>query len=169
MTKAHEAMSLDRLKDLQLRFGEVGIAAKLVEKSESFAMDTLLVSAEDDYQGRTQLVNLAYVNDLSDEESNLALLQYFTEIEPVFQPEQLPMMESLLNFINVRMPLGHFCTQSGKVYFRYVMTDSKTSDEHAMKVIETFFTYVDVMDIFQESIEKIIAGEISLEAFKSKF
>lgn len=169
MTIINEGLSMDRLKDLQQSFGEIGIGAQVIERSETFAMDTLLVSAEEDYKGRTQLINLAYVNDLGDKESNLALLQYFTEIEPVFSQDQTPMMESLLNFINVRMPLGHFCTQSGKVYFRYVLTDSKTSNEHAMKVIETFFTYVDVMDIFQESIEKIIAGELSFEAFKSKF
>lgn len=169
MTNPNEQLSLSRLQNLQTAFSEIQIDAKLIEKNEQFEMHSLLLAAEDDYQGRTTFVNLAYVNDLSDEESNLALLQYFTELPVVLEEDQLQRMEALLNFVNIRMPLGHFCTQNNKVYLRYVLAESKRDEEYAMKTIETFFMFVDVMDIFQESIEQIISGNLTYEAFKSKF
>lgn len=169
MTLTHEQLTKQQLEMLQQALEEVDIGVQYMSKDELFELDTLLVSAEDDYLGRTQLVNLAYVNDLSDPESNLMLLQYFTELEPKYTDEQSDMVLQLLNFINIRMPIGHFCTQSNKIYFRYVLADAKTAQDHAMKVIETFFTYVDVLDLFQESIEQILAGTLMFETFKSKF
>ena len=169
MTNQNEQLSLSRLQNLQTAFSEIQIDAKLMEKNEQFEMHSLLLAADDDYKGRTTFVNLAYVNDLSDEESNLALLQYFTELPLVLEENQVQMTETLLNFINIRMPLGHFSTQNNKVYLRYVLAESKRDEEYAMKTLETFFMFVDVMDIFQESIEQIISGNLTYEAFKSKF
>lgn len=169
MVNTNERVSLNKLQHLQTQFEDVKIGAKVIEKSEMFELDTLLVSAQDDYKGRAQMVNLAYVNDLADEETNLALLQYFTELDPTFDTAKLGTMESLLNFINVRMPMGHFCTLEDKVYYRYVLADYKESPDHAMKVIETFFTYVDVLDIFQEPIEQVMDGSLTLEDFKARF
>ncbi len=169
MEHTSERVSLNKLKDLQAQFEDIQVGAKVIERSEQFELDTLLIAAEDDYKGRPQMVNLAYVNDLSDSESNLALLQYFTELEPTFESEQLGKMESLLNFINVRMPMGHFCTLDDKVYYRYVLADYKASPDHARKAIETFFTYVDVLDIFQASIEAVMEGSLALEDFKARF
>lgn len=169
MDNQSERVSLEKLEHLQAQFADVEIGARVIPMSEAFPMSSLLVAADEDYKGRKQMINLAYVNDLADEESSLALLQYFTELEPQFQDDQQKELEDMLNFINIRMPLGMFCCQSNKVYFRYVLADLKNDANHAMRVIATFFTYIDVLDIFQEAIEQVIEGSLSLSAFKARF
>lgn len=169
MDNLQDQVSLEKLEHLQAQFADLEIGARVMPVSEAFPMNSLLVATDEDYKGRRQMVNLAYVNDLTDEESSLALLQYFTEIEPHFGDQQQKDLEDMLNFINIRMPIGQFCCQSNKVYFRYVLADIKHDANHAMRVIATFFTYIDVLDIFQEAIEQVIEGSLSLSAFKARF
>lgn len=169
MTIDHDKLALRKLQYLHEKFAEVEIESKVVEKSDLLEMSTLLVSAEKDYLDRDQFINLAYLLELTEEDENLMLLQFFTELSPAFEPSQLPMIESLLAFTNIRMPIGHFGTQNNKIHYRYVMVDTKDSVDHAAQTIETFFMYLDVLDIFQESLENVILNKQSLEAFKAKF
>ncbi|MBF4692037.1 hypothetical protein [Fusibacter ferrireducens] len=165
----NETLALRKIQYLHEKFAEIEVKTKVLEKNQLLDMSTLLVSAEKDYKGREQLVNLAYLLELSEEETNIMLLQFFTELPIELNATQIPLVETLISFINTRMPIGHFGVQNSKVHFRYVMVDTKDSVDHAMQTIETFFMYVDILDIFQESIESVILGTMTLDTLKTKF
>lgn len=165
----HEKLALKKIQYLHEKFAEIEVKTKVLEKNQLLEMSTLLVSAEKDYKGREQLINLAYLMELSEEETNILLLQFFTELPVEVAETQIPLIETLVSFINTRMPIGHFGLQNNKVHYRYVMVDTKDSVDHAMQTIETFFMYVDILDIFQESIEDVILGNMTLETLKTKF
>lgn len=169
MTESKQESVLAKLQTLQAHFEEIKIPAKVIEKNELLALDTLLVTAEGDYLGRNQFVNIAFLPDFSDGDGFLDLIQYFTELEKTVEKAQIPLVESLLNFINVRMPIGHFSVSNEKIYFRYVLAELSDHPDMSQKIIGTFFMYVDVLDLFQESIEDVLSGKSTLEAFMSKF
>ena len=97
------------------------------------------------------------------------MLQYFTEIPIEFEIDKKELINELVMFTNDRTPIGHFNVQNQKIHYRYVMPDLKNSREHMEKVISTFFMYIDTFDIFQESIESVISGEMTMDEFKKKF
>lgn len=169
MNISKENLSLKKLQYLHEKFAEIEVKSKVLERNELLDMNTLLVSAEKDYAGREQLINLAYLLELSEEDSSIMLLQFFTEIPLEIAADQLPLIETLVSFINTRMPIGHFGIQNNKIHYRYVMVDTKESIDHAMQTIETFFMYVDILDIFQESIESVMNGKMTLEELKQKY
>lgn len=169
MTETYDSTVLRKLSALQTHLESIKISAKVIEKNEELEMTTLLVSAEGDYLDRTQFVNIAYLPDFEEGESFLDLIQYFTELELPVSEQQVPLAEKMLNFINVRMPIGHFSTENNKVYYRYVLADLKDHPDQGEKIIATFFMFIDVLDLFQQSIEEILAGKQSLEAFMSRF
>ncbi|GAU77501.1 hypothetical protein [Fusibacter sp. 3D3] len=165
----NEKLALQKIQYLHEKFAEIEVKSKVLERSPQLDMSTLLVSAGKDYTGREQRINLAYLLELSEEETNIMLLQFFTELPTELDAAQIPLIETIVSFINTRMPIGHFGIQNNKMHYRYVMVDTKDSVDHAMQTIETFFMYLDILDIFQESVESVISGSMTLDTLKAKF
>ena len=169
MILVHEISALKRLKYLSNKFAEFSIRSLVLEKNHLLDMSTLVVSAEEDYKGREQIVNLAYLLNHSEEEANVMLLQFYTELPVELEATQIPLVEALVSFINTRMPMGHFGFQNCKLHYRYVMVDSKASKYHALQTVETFMVYVSILNHFHEAIESVIQGKMTLATLKANF
>lgn len=160
---------LNRLRYLCAKFAEVDIETKVLEKQHVLDMSTLQIFTANDGTNRRNVISLAYLLNYSDDETKVLLLQFFTEIPIEFEATQIPLFETLVSFINTRMPLGHFGIQNNKVYYRYVMFDSKNAYDHAVQTIETFLTYECILNHFHQAIESVIQGNMTLDTFKSTF
>jgi hypothetical protein len=161
--------TLEVLNQLSAHFDELEIPSQVVADNTEDGIHTLLVNAGEDYKESDQFIGITYIDELiseKEEDLPLVLLQYMVEFEPRADTKEV---YELITYLNARMPIGHIGIQSGKVHIRYVMTDIDVDEPHLIRAIQTFFVFVDMVDVFQESIEKFLRNEASLEVIKNNF
>lgn len=160
---------LNNIRYLHKKFADYEFQSAFFEKDHVLDKSTLIVYADQDFKKRERLVSISYLLNQNKDKTNVLLLQLYTELPVEIGATQIPLAETIVSFINTRMPLGHFGILNNKVHYRYVMIDSKVSHDHALQTIDTFTAYVSILKHFHEAIESTIQGKMTLDTLKSTF
>ena len=169
MIQDNHTNDLIKLEYLSNKLSEINIESRILMKTKNVDIGTMVVTLDNDYKNRDQIVNLAIIPRPDDEMEHINFMQFYVELPESYESSVGNNLKDLLTEINTRMPIGHFGINEDRIYCRYVMVlpDGETLNE--ADIIETLFLFADIIGVFQEMIEDLAQKRKTLDAIKVEF
>lgn len=152
--------SLIELKHIkQYLNDEVGLQSELLEKSEAYLVNILIVMLGEDSQKRQRSSNLIFLPVKDDDFSNISLLQYYSQLPFEVISEFRDTTIKFINHLNEKTSIGNFgVTVDGNIYLRYIYSIPKNEIIRKETFVETFQLLMFMQEIFCNLIEEVATG-----------
>lgn len=157
---------VEQLNQLRLYMDKLEFESRIIKQSEEMPTNILLVAITDDYKNRKRFINFSFEQILEKVLSRCNLLEFRITL-----PSEIGVhnrfrhsVEKLLLVINNRMEVGYFGMQeNGKIYLRYVYTTHRIHGINEEQLLETVLLYIAMLDMYEQLIEKVSNGTLSVE------
>lgn len=148
---------------------KLGFQSQLLDKSQGYKLDILVVLINPDKKQRNRTINLIFLPVGEKDFNHIKLLQFYSQFPFDVPEENRQEMLRLLNEINEKLTIGNFgITKDNNIFLRYIFSLPKSGETDLDYFVETNQVLILMLELYSAIIELVASGEMTAKDAISK-
>lgn len=151
-----------QLGTLQEALNARGIENQLIEPNDQLPVTTLMIDVGPDDKERPRVLAASIMPLDDDGLEHTQLVQFYAQMPFEIDDDNLGVVQKACAIVNPSLAVGHFGTQHGQLFFRYVMAMSNDRTFQPDMTIELIALLAFHQEHFGDFFEGLVEDEITL-------